>query len=238
MSDFSGQVVIVTGAAGNLGQVVGRAFLSAGATLVLTDHATNRLHQIFSNIADSPKHYLVDSVDATESDSVQSMVEETISRFGRVDVLVNTVGGFRGGTTVPETPLETWDLMVNLNARSVFIASRAVIPHMLQQGSGKIVSVAARSGLEGSKKNAAYSASKSAVIRLTESMAVELKGSGITVNCILPSIIDTPQNRQAMPRADHRRWVKPEALADVILFLTSDAAREVHGAAVPVYGKS
>ena len=237
MSDFSGQVVIVTGAAGNLGQVVGRAFLSAGATLVLTDHATNRLHQIFSNIADSPKHYLVDSVDATESDSVQSMVEETISRFGRVDVLVNTVGGFRGGTTVPETPLETWDLMVNLNARSVFIASRAVIPHMLQQGSGKIVSVAARSGLEGSKKNAAYSASKSAVIRLTESMAAELKGSGMNVNCILPNIIDTPQNRQAMPRADHSHWVKPEALADVILFLASDAAREVHGAAVPVYGK-
>ena len=238
MSDFSGQVVIVTGAAGNLGQVVGRAFLSAGATLVLTDHATNRLHQIFSNIADSPKHYLVDSVDATESDSVQSMVEETISRFGRVDVLVNTVGGFRGGTTVPETPLETWDLMVNLNARSVFIASRAVIPHMLQQGSGKIVSVAARSGLEGSKKNAAYSASKSAVIRLTESMAAELKGSGMNVNCILPNIIDTPQNRQAMPRADHSHWVKPEALADVILFLASDAARGVHGAAVPVYGES
>ena len=166
------------------------------------------------------------------------MIAETIDRLGRVDVLVNTVGGFRSGTAVHETSLETWDLMLNLNARSVFIASRAVIPQMLQQGSGKIVSVAARSGLEGGKKNAAYSASKSAVIRLTESMSAELKGSGINVNCILPSIIDTPQNRQAMPRAVHRRWVKPEALADVILFLASDAAREVHGAAVPVYGKS
>lgn len=238
MFDFSGQVVIVTGAAGNLGQAVGRAFLSAGATLVLTDHGDDRLGRIFTDIAGSPEHFLADSVDATDTDAVEAMVEETIVRFGRVDVLVNAVGGYRGGTAVHETSLETWDLMLNLNARSVFIASRAVIPHMLQRGSGKIVSVAAQSGLKGGKKNAAYSASKSAVIRLTESMAAELKGSGIAANCILPSIIDTAQNRQAMPRADHRYWVKPEALADVILFLASDAAREVHGAAVPVYGKS
>ena len=238
MFDFSGQVVIVTGAAGNLGQAVGRAFLTAGANLALTDHAEGRLGRIFADIAGSPDHFLADSVDATDTDAVEAMIAETLDRLGRVDVLVNTVGGFHGGTAVHETSLETWDLMLNLNARSVFIASRAVIPHMLQQGSGKIVSVAAQSGLKGGKNNAAYSASKSAVIRLTESMAAELKGSGITVNCILPHIIDTPQNSQAMPLADHRRWVKPEALADVILFLASDAAREVHGAAVPVYGKS
>jgi len=236
--DVSEQVVIVTGAAGNLGQAVGLAFLAAGANLALTDHAEGRLGRIFTDIAGSPEHFLADSVDATDTGAVESMIAETIDRLGRVDVLVNTVGGFRSGTAVHETSLETWDLMLNLNARSVFIASRAVIPQMLQQGSGKIVSVAARSGLEGGKKNAAYSASKSAVIRLTESMSAELKGSDINVNCILPSIIDTPQNRQAMPRADHRCWVKPEALADVILFLASDAAREVHGAAVPVYGKS
>lgn len=238
MFDFSGQVVIVTGAAGNLGQAVGRAFLAAGANLALTDHAEGRLGRIFANIAGSPDHFLADSVDATNTDAVEAMIAETLDRLGRVDVLVNTVGGFHGGTAVHETSLETWDLMLNLNARSVFIASRAVIPHMLQQGSGKIVSVAAQSGLKGGMKNGAYSASKSAVIRLTESMAAELKGSGITVNCILPHIIDTPQNSQAMPLADHRRWVKPEALADVILFLASDAAREVHGAAVPVYGKN
>lgn len=238
MFDFSEQVVIVTGAAGNLGQAVGRAFLAAGANLALTDHAEGRLGRIFANIAGSPDHFLADSVDATNTDAVEAMIAETLDRLGRVDVLVNTVGGFHGGTAVHETSLETWDLMLNLNARSVFIASRAVIPHMLQQGSGKIVSVAAQSGLKGGMKNGAYSASKSAVIRLTESMAAELKGSGITVNCILPHIIDTPQNSQALPLADHRRWVKPEALADVILFLASDAAREVHGAAVPVYGKN
>jgi len=238
MFDFSGQAVVVIGAAGNLGQAVGQTFLTAGATLVLTDHVEGRLDRIFADIAGASDHFLADWVDATDTDAVEAMIAETVNRLGRVDVLVNTVGGFHGGTAVHETSLETWDLMLNLNARSVFIASRAVIPHMLQQGSGKIVSVAAQSGLKGGKNNAAYSASKSAVIRLTESMAAELRGSGITVNCILPHIIDTPQNRQALPRADHRHWVKPEALADVILFLASDAAREVHGAAVPVYGKS
>jgi NAD(P)-dependent dehydrogenase (short-subunit alcohol dehydrogenase family) len=126
--------------------------------------------------------------------------------------------------------------MLNLNARTVFIASSAVIPAMLAQGRGKIISVSSRAALKGGGKSAAYSVSKSAVLRLTESMSAELKGSGINVNCVLPGTIDTPQNREAMPKADTSRWVKPEALADVILFLASDAARAVHGVAVPVYG--
>ncbi len=238
MFDFSNQVVIVTGATGNLGQAVARAFLVTGARLTLVDHAADRLQQIYSDIASSRDHFLAGSVDVTDVDAVAAMVEETINRFDRIDVLVNTIGGFRGGTPLHETSLETWDLMFNLNARSVFIASRAVIPHMLRQGSGKIVNVAARAGLQGSAKVAAYSASKSAVIRLTESLAAELKESGINVNCVLPGTIDTPQNRQAMPKADYNRWIKPEALADAILFLASDAARDVHGAALPVFGRS
>ena len=238
MFDFSNRVVIVTGATGNLGQAVARAFQAAGARLVLTGHAADGLQQVYSEIADSRDHFLAGSVDATDAGAVAAMVEETISRFERIDVLVNTVGGFRGGTPLHETSLETWDLMFNLNARSVFIASRAVIPHMLRQGAGKIVNVAARAGLQGGAKIAAYSASKSAVIRLTESMAAELKESGINVNCVLPGTIDTPQNRLAMPKADFARWVKPEALVDAILFLASDAARDIHGVALPVYGRS
>jgi len=238
MFDFSNQVVIVTGATGNLGRAVALAFQTAGASLTLVDRAADRLQKTFSEIASSPNHLLANSVDSTDADAVKTMVAETINRFGRIDVLVNTVGGFRAGTPLHETPLETLDFLLNLNARSVFIASRAVIPHMLGQRFGKIVSVAARPGLRGGAKMAAYSASKSAVIRLTESMAAELKGHGINVNCVLPGTIDTPQNRQAMPEADPSRWVKPEALADVILFLASDAAREVHGIALPVYGKS
>ena len=237
MFDFSDRVVIVTGAAGNLGSAVARAFQAAGAKLVLVDRAADRLPRLFPDLVDSPNHFLATSIDLTSADAVQTMVDETVKRFGRVDVLVNTAGGYRAGTPVHETPLEAWDFMLNLNARTVFIASRAVIPHMLRQGSGRIVNVAARAALKGGAKMAAYSVSKSAVVRLTESMAAELKKEGINVNCVLPGTIDTPQNRQAMPNADHSRWVKPEAIADVIQFLASDAARVVQGAAIPVYGK-
>ncbi len=233
MFDFSERVVVVTGAAGNLGSAVARAFQTAGAKLTLVDHAEDRLKRIFPDIADAPDYFFANSVDLTNTDALQTMVDETLNRFGRIDVLVNTVGGYRAGTPVHETPVETWDFMLTLNARSVFLASRAVIPHMLQQGYGKIVNVAARAALSGRANMAAYSVSKSAVVRLTESMAAELKEAGINVNCVLPSTIDTPANRQAMPNADYSSWVKPEAIAEVILFLASDSARTLHGVAVP-----
>ncbi|MFC2029570.1 SDR family NAD(P)-dependent oxidoreductase [Chloroflexota bacterium] len=238
MFDFTDRVVVVTGAAGNLGASVARAFREAGAMLVLVDRSPDRLRASFPKVADSPDHYMAAPVDLTDADSVGAVVVETRRRFGRIDVLVNAAGGYRAGTPVHETPLESWDFMLNLNARTGFITSNAVIPTMLERGSGKIVNVSARPGLKGTANAAAYSASKSAVLRLTESMSAELKRSGINVNCILPGTIDTPQNRESMPRADHSRWVPPEALADVILFLASDAARAVHGAAVPVYGLS
>jgi NAD(P)-dependent dehydrogenase (short-subunit alcohol dehydrogenase family) len=237
MYHFSDRVVIVTGAAGNLGSAVARAFQAAGAKLVLVDRAPDRLQRLFPDLVDSSDHFLATSVDLTNVGAVEAMVDETVERFGRVDVLANTAGGFRAGTPVHETPLESWDFMLNLNARTVLIAGRAVIPQMLRQGSGKIVNVAARAALKGGAKMAAYSASKSAVLSLTESMAAELKRENINVNCVLPGTIDTPQNRQAMPKANYDRWVKPEAIADVILFLASDAGRAVQGAAVPVYGK-
>ena len=140
------------------------------------------------------------------------------------------------GQAVHETPEDTWELMLGLNAKSVINCARAVVPGMLAAGRGKIVNIAALAGLSGKANMGAYSASKSAVIRLTESMSAELRDRGINVNCILPSTIDTPQNRADMPKADPRRWVAPEALADVVLFLASDAARAIHGAAIPVNG--
>lgn len=234
MFDFSDRVVIVTGAAGNLGSAVARAFQSAGARLALVDRAADRLQRIYPDMVDSPDYLFVNSVDVTDADAVQLMMEEAVRHFEQIDVLVNTAGGYRAGTPVHETPLETWDFMLNLNARSVFLASRAVIPHMLERGYGKIVSVAARAATQGPANAAAYSASKSAVMRLTESMAAELKEAGVNVNCILPGIIDTPANRQAMPNADHSRWVKPEAIAEVVLFLASESARALHGGAIPV----
>jgi NAD(P)-dependent dehydrogenase (short-subunit alcohol dehydrogenase family) len=156
----------------------------------------------------------------------------------RVDILCNIAGGFRMGQPIHETSDDTWDLMLGLNARSVLNCARAVVPGMLAAGGGKIVNVGAIAALSGKANMGAYIASKSAVIRLTESMAAELREEGINVNCVLPSTIDTPQNRKDMPKADPKRWVAPEALADVVLFLASDAARAIHGASIPVAGLS
>lgn len=238
MFDFSDRVVIVTGAAGNLGQAVARAFQAAGATLVLVDRRPDRLQRLFPELADSPNHFLATAVDVTDESVVQAMVNEAHRRFGRIDVLANTAGGWRGGKPVHETAVDTFDFLLNLNARSVFITNSAVVPAMLEGGGGKIVSVAARAAMGAASKNGPYAASKSAVVRLTETMAAELKLEGINVNCVLPGTIDTPQNRQSMPKADYSRWVTPGAIADVMLFLASDAARAVSGASVPVYGRS
>ena len=159
------------------------------------------------------------------------MVREAVQSCGRIDVLLNIAGGFRAGEPVHETSLDTWDFMLNLNARSVFLMCRAVLPHMIGQRRGKIVSIGARAAFAGPKNMAAYSVSKTAVVRLTESISSEVKGYGINVNCVLPGTIDTPANRDAMPSADFTKWVQPEALVDVVLFLASDAA-------VPVFGLS
>ncbi len=238
MFNLSNKVVMVTGAIGSLGVVLAQAFQASEAKLALVDRGEDRLKQAFPDLVGLPDYLLVNCADLMDEGAVEASVSETIQHFGRIDVLVNTVGGFRAGTMLHETPIETWDFLLNLNARSVFIASHKVIPRMLNQGSGKIVNVAARPGLEGQAGMAAYSASKSAVIRLTESMAAELKAQGINVNCIIPGTIDTPQNRESMPDADYSSWVAPESLEDVILFLSSEAARDVHGAALPVYGRS
>jgi NAD(P)-dependent dehydrogenase (short-subunit alcohol dehydrogenase family) len=236
MFDFSAQVVMVTGSVGNLGQAVARAFQNAGAALVLVDRAPDRLPKVFPELVDSPHCFLAASVDLADVDAVQAMVAEARRRFGRIDVLANCVGGYAGGQPVHETSLESWDAMLNLNARTAFIVSRAVVPTMLEQQGGKIIHVASRSGLKGGAKMAPYSIAKSAVIRLTESLSDELKQQNIHVNCVMPSTIDTPQNRQDMPKANTSRWVQPEAIADVILFLASEASRAIHGAAIPVYG--
>lgn len=238
MNGLTNQVVVVTGAAGNLGVAVSRAFLAVGAHLVPVDRIPDRLQKIYADIDGSPDHMLAHSVDLTEVGAVEAMAASAFDRFGRIDVLVYTAGGYRAGTTLHETPLSTWDFLFELNGRSLFIACRALIPYMLRGNSGSIITIGARPGLHGEAQSAVYSASKSAVIRLTESMAAELQGSGINVNCVVPGTIDTPQNRDARPEADFSRWIQPESLAAVILFLASAAARDITGAIIPVYGRS
>jgi len=226
---FQGKVCLVTGAAGNLGRAVAAAFAAAGASLLLMDHQVEHLRSAYGSEGEGKRFALADLRDAQS-------VARALPAGTRIDVLCNIAGGFRMGQAVHETTDETWDLMLGLNAKSVVNCARAVVPGMLAAGQGKIVNVAALAGLSGKANMGAYIASKSAVIRLTESMSAELRDKGINVNCILPSTIDTPQNRADMPKADPRRWVKPEALADVVLFLASDAARAIHGAAIPVNG--
>ena len=234
--NFSDQVVMITGASGNLGRSVGMAFHASGARLALIDRHEEELRQIYPHLVDSPHCFMSGCADLTDFDEVNKVVMASIQHFGRIDVFVNTVGGYRAGTPIHETPVETWEFMIKLNARSVFITTQCVVPYMLRQESGKIIHVAARPGLQGPANSSAYSASKAAVLRLTESASAELKSSGINVNCILPGTIDTPQNREATPDADFSRWVTTESLAQVIQFLASDAARDIHGAAIPVYG--
>ena len=237
MWNFSSQVVLVTGAAGNLGQAVARAFRAAGAYLVCVDRASDRLGHIYPDWINLPGVYLAAPYDVMDPESVNSLVTRVVAHFGHLDIVVNTVGGYRAGMSIQQTPIEVFDSMIMLNARSAFLISQAVVPVMIQQGSGKIIHVAAKAGQAGLANGSAYSAAKSAVIRITESIAAELKDKGINVNCIIPGTIDTPQNREMMPDADISRWVTPESVADVILFLSSQEARAIHGAAIPVTGK-
>src|SRR5258706_258062 len=228
---FEGKTCLITGAAGNLGRAVAASFASAGASLVLIDLDDKVLRSAFGR---DDERKLVLRADLLDAASVAQAVAAV--RFPGIDVLCNIARGFRMGKPGHETPQNVWELMLDLNAKSLINTARAVVPKMLAAGRGKIVNIGAVAGLAGKANMGAYSAAKSAVIRLTESMSAELRDKGINVNCVLPTVIDTPQNRADMPGADPRRWVAPEALADVILFLASDAARAIHGAAIPVTG--
>src|SRR6266446_950718 len=232
------KVTIITGAVGNLGTATARLFQQAGAKTVLVDRSPDRVREAFKDIAESPDHLLAGGIDLSDAKSLSKLIEQTFAKFGRVDALVNTVGGYRGGKPVHESDLADWDFLFNVNVRTTLLCCRAVIPQMLKQQRGKIINVASRDSLSGSTGYAAYSASKSAVLRLTESLAAELKASNINVNCIMPGTIDTPQNRAAIPNGDFSKWVEPLAIAEVIAFLASDASRAVNGAAIPVYGKA
>jgi NAD(P)-dependent dehydrogenase (short-subunit alcohol dehydrogenase family) len=236
--DFSGKVAVVTGAAGNVGQVVARAFLDCGASVALVDRREGRLRPLFDDHVDSSRCHFAEGVDNNSLAAMQAMASGVVERFDRLDFLVHTIGGFAGGQPLHQTSLDTYKRMMDSHPGTTFIACQAVIPHMLEQASGKIVTMASRSAYSGPAGQSAYAAAKAAVLRLTESLSAEVKTKGINVNCIVPSTIDTEENRQNMPKADHSRWVQPESLADVILFLCSDLARDIHGAAIPVYGLS
>jgi NAD(P)-dependent dehydrogenase (short-subunit alcohol dehydrogenase family) len=227
--------VMITGASGNLGRALAGAFAAGGARLALLDRQRAHLDAAYGAEDARRLHVACDLLDAAQ---VEAATAAVMDRFGRIDVLCNIAGGFRMGPPVHETSDADLAFMLDLNARTVLHTARSVVPRMLAAGGGRIVNVGAFAAQKGAANMGAYLAAKSAVIRLTESMAAELRERNINVNCVLPTIIDTPENRKAMPDANPGRWVAPDDLANVIVFLASPAARAVHGAAVPVTGLS
>ena len=229
--DFRDRTVVVTGAAGNLGRAVAAAFAATGANLALIARNPAQLADAFG--PQTAQHLLL-GADLLDRDEVDRAVATTVGRYGRIDVLCNIAGGFRMGEAVHELSDETLAFAFDVNVRSLVNAAHAIVPRMLAGNGGRIVNVAAFAAQRGGARMGAYSAAKSAVIRLTEAMEAELHDRGIHANCVLPTIIDTPDNRKAMPRADRSTWVAPCDLASVILFLASEDARAMHGAALPV----
>lgn len=230
--------VLITGGTGILGSAVTKAYLEKDGNVAVTylfDDEVERFKQHNPEICDDVTFLFAN---VTEEEEVQKTIETFLNQFGHLDVLVNIVGGFVGGIPAAELEEDRWDFMMNLNLKSVFLCCKAVIPHMTERGSGKIVNVSARAGLKGEAGLSAYCVSKGGVRTLTEALAAEVMDSGINVNCIMPSIMDTPMNREAMPDEDHSRWVKTEDVAKVISFLTSDDASIINGAAIPVYGRA
>jgi NAD(P)-dependent dehydrogenase (short-subunit alcohol dehydrogenase family) len=228
--NLSGKVLVITGSSGVLGQAVAATLSGYGASLALLDHAK-------SPSAAPPagaRHY--GGTDLTQEDAARSVMERVVKEAGRLDGLINLAGGFHweklsGGT------LDTWDSMYRINLRTAVVSCQAALPFLLQSGNGRIVNVGAMGALKAAAGMGAYAASKAGVAKLTEALADELKDRGITVNAILPSILDTPKNRADMPPADFTRWVAPAEAAEVIAFLVSDAARAITGALIPLAGR-
>jgi len=222
--------VLITGANGGLGAAVSRAFLAEGATVI-------GVARSWDQSRNQPAPFLTVSADISTGEGAEAMVKQALEH-GPLDALVHLVGGFAGGSTVTETSDQTWDGMLNVNLRTAFCAMRAALKPMLTAGRGRIVAVGARAAVEPSPNMAAYAVSKAALVALVKNVAAETKKSGVTANVVLPSIIDTPQNRASFPQADVSRWVAPESIAKVIVWLVSDAAADISGAVIPVYGRA
>lgn len=233
---FEGKVVLVAGGTGGLGRAVSLAFLREGARTVVTYRIEEEFAALRKSAGEVASLLEGHRVDVTDEAAVGQLVNQVVGRFGRIDAMVNTVGGYAGGIKLWELETKTFDQMLALNLWAGYVLSRTAVVPMLNQKHGAIVNVAAKAALDHGGGAAAYAASKAAAVALIDSLAADVKGTGVRINSVLPSIIDTEANRRAMPDADFGSWPKPEDIAGVILFLASDEARVIHGAAIPVYG--
>lgn len=226
---MKGKVVLVTGADGGLGTHVTRAFLEAGATVLGVSRT------IQQSSFDSP-NFTAFRGEVSTREGAQVLIDQLIARFGRLDVLAHTVGGFAGGKSLAETDDATFQQMLDLNLNSVFQMLRAAIPHLRRAGNGRIIAIGSRAAVAPGAGIGAYSASKAAMVSLIKTAALENKDAGLTANVILPGTMDTPGNRKAMPDADTSKWVQPASIASLIAWLAGDAGKDVNGAVIPVYG--
>ncbi len=231
------RTVVVPGGTGALGGSVARAFLAAGARVVVTSERQEEIDELAAGTGKNPKLSGM-VVNVTDEATAGKFIADTEAKFGSVDALVITVGGYAGGKNLWEADLATYDKMLNLNLRAAFVMARAVLPGMIRWNRGAIVNIASRAAYDRSPGAALYSASKAGVLALFNSLAEEVKPYNINVNSIVPSIMDTPANRRAMPKADFSVWPKTDDIAKVIVYLCSDDAKVIHGAAVPVYGRT
>jgi NAD(P)-dependent dehydrogenase (short-subunit alcohol dehydrogenase family) len=234
---MASQIVVVAGGTGGLGCAVSLAFLGRGDKVVVTFRSQPEYDELRGKAGPHLARLSGSSVDVTDETAVQQLIDGIVGEHSRLDALVNAVGGYAGGT-LWDTTAALFNRMLALNLHSGFVLARAAARVMLKRHQGSIVNIAAKAAFDHPAGLAAYAASKAAAVAMIDSLAADLKGSGVRANSVLPSIIDTQANRQAMPNADFSKWPKPEDIARVILFLCSDEARLVHGAAVPVYGNS
>jgi NAD(P)-dependent dehydrogenase (short-subunit alcohol dehydrogenase family) len=233
-SQFAAQTVVVAGGTGALGSAISEAFVQAGATVVTTFHTATAYQAVSEALGIQGARLEGEQVDVTDETAVRRLADRVLERHGRVDALVNAVGGYAGGVKLWDLEAAALDRMLALNLRSIYALARAFVPVFLKQGRGSVVNVVAYAAIDHPAGASAYAASKAGALALGNSLAAELTGTGIRANSVLPRIIDTPANRQAMPKADFAEWTKPQGIAELILFLCSDAARAVHGAAIPV----
>lgn len=229
------ETVVVTGAAGALGRAVVDHFLMGGAHVIAVDYAADLLAEALSQGGERCR---LEVCDLTDRSACLDLSNRLLEAYGEVSILCNIAGGFHMGESVFETQDSTWDFLFNLNTKSIVYMTQRLVPAMVAQGRGRVINVGAVAATQGQAMMGAYLASKSATIRLTESLAEEVKRYGVNVNCVMPGVIDTPRNRADMPDADFAQWVRPEKMAEVIGFLASEASSAIHGASVPVRGLS
>jgi NAD(P)-dependent dehydrogenase (short-subunit alcohol dehydrogenase family) len=237
MSDeLDGRVILIGGATGGLGSAVAQEFAKTAASLALAGRSEEALEELVNQLELPEERLFTSTVDATDPESVGRLVAGVMDHFGGLHILLNTIGGWGGGKTVGDTPVDQWEWMLALNLHSAFLISRAVLPHMLEAGWGRIVHTASKTAMVPRPKQAGYAVAKAGVVTLTEVIAAEVKGTGVTANVVLPSIIDTAANRRMMSSADTSKWVPPQHIAATMRFLCSDAAASVNGDRIPIYG--